>query len=314
MNDYALIYHWWDGSNTPVWESFQPLLLSIATLRAFEKAIPIHVLDCSGIPKDYAHYPEKLNFKVVPWTMEIARHNPPADGSKCVTRFFDVWKYAQTLPQKYIGYSDCDIFWFKSPFPLPDQSDRLAFNGRSEEHTSDRLAFNGNGGYMYFNRESPITAEFFNKYFEYALRGLQDDAFREYLYECCAWKPTKRMCIEMPSDALRKEHPEWFFNLRPHEMMLAFRWHTVPDPKCFHVCTLQMNRRGLVVPLIKELHEIVKTVLTEDEIASMIPRYQKVLKCQFSYHDAEFVQLLRSLNWNLKKALESRLKFDLPNL
>ena len=121
-----------------------PLILSIASLRKFNKHIPIYVLDYSSHPKEW-NVVEQLNFTVVPVNSKILRYHEIYGLWPPQRRPIDILRFSKVIPHKYVIFSDADIIWLDNILPLR----------YDDKFHIGRLA----AGFFYFSKE--------NKFIEY---------------------------------------------------------------------------------------------------------------------------------------------------
>jgi hypothetical protein len=136
--DHVVLYHWWGRGGKVAQNMTFPIILSIATLRAHNKDIPIVVMDLSEGPQDWEDYPDKLDFTVdkvdtyLPIDLQRYGFEPhPHHGVglteskpidlRMMSRPFDYWKCGERQIQNKILGCDSDIFWLKNPLPLKAQ-------------------------------------------------------------------------------------------------------------------------------------------------------------------------------------------------
>jgi len=184
----AVVYHTWNQEEGTV--------LCIASLRGAGCDSKVYVIQRDTYKGKWGHYPELLNFEVVNWPYFF--EGKTRDRHSMITsRQIDIWNFVQTIPQKVILYSDTDVFWAKSPLPF--------------HRSTDLVVKNLNDGLFYFDKESEAARNYFGMYQEYAIKGMKDEDFRNYLWSLCHWySDAFWLGNESTSNAIQKEHPEWF--------------------------------------------------------------------------------------------------------
>jgi hypothetical protein len=151
----CLVYHRYnlDSKTRKVWEDVvSPVLASIATLRAVNKTLKVYVLDTEPYLEDWGDFPSLLDFHVVQQPIQIPLRY---DGgcpfqSRMVSRMWDIWSFAQLIPEDIVIYADSDIFWLRDPIPLG--------NDPVEHFYGDTRG----DGFFYFKTRSHGTEVFVN--------------------------------------------------------------------------------------------------------------------------------------------------------
>lgn len=113
------------------------VILSIATFRSHDLTTPIYVIDKTPQHHDWMHFPELLNFIVVP---DLPSH----DLDYMTGKVLDVANLLRHLPDTVI-YSDSDVFWLS------------ALDGKSPQKFGVTCEIRrgfvwGNSGYYYFKK------------------------------------------------------------------------------------------------------------------------------------------------------------------
>lgn len=149
MNNFHVIYHFWSfDSNFDFFKDCNnPIILSIATWRLYNKDIPITVLDVSNesVSIDWDYFSNLLNFNVIKCR--------PFIDNRFISRTWDIWECANKVPEENIIFNDADIFWLKDPFPLEKQ--------KTNGCLLEGLHCGGNTGVFYFNKKSQLTRVLF---------------------------------------------------------------------------------------------------------------------------------------------------------
>lgn len=165
-------YHWWSHPNQahPYANLRTPLILSIATLRSVCKDIPIVVFDMSDYDNEWAHFKDKLNFKVIRADFQLKRYKENITGWQYLSRIYDVQKEAinGNISFDTIMYIDTDVFWLKDPLPLQQNSDKFCFDGY-------------NTGFYYYNPLSENNKQVFDIFDCYSRAAIYSESFRSLM-------------------------------------------------------------------------------------------------------------------------------------
>lgn len=170
-NDHAIIYQYWDWGNDPYFfmDLNVPLILSIASVRSFNKKISIYVLDYSTHEKDW-FIKNDLNFKVIKVNSEILTYCDCYGVWPPQRRPIDILKFSSLLNEKVIIFSDADVIWLKNPVPLNyDNKFHIVYN---------------NAGFFYYLKGNDFIEYWadqckkvilFDNYGKYRLEGMAKD-------------------------------------------------------------------------------------------------------------------------------------------
>jgi hypothetical protein len=275
--DYAIIYHWWndDVSVKPHTDITNPVILAITTLRAHNKNIPVYILDVSKSPKhDWEDYPEKLNFEVIPW---LPLMNKEHSCSRLCSRVWDIWHFAKTIKQHKIIFTDSDVFWLNNPLPLMNE-----IEGRI-----DYFNCASNTGVWYFDRRSELARKTINTWKSIIMLALMDE---DFLKQIQSKVPTARGGLfqdEIAFGYLILEYPELYRPVHIYENFvidgLRHSHHHFEKIKCLHALKATLGeKRGNTCLFLKELHDAIKSVLTEGQIEGI---FGKAKSATVSIHD-----------------------------
>lgn len=164
----AVIYHYWNDNNSQRWQDLaNPVVLSIATLRAQDSDVAIYVIDISDKAGDWGSYPGKLGFRVVtqPPSIPIDHHPSISRNTlKFCSSIFDVTGLADRIDDTNIVFADSDLFFLK---PL-----ELDFGECF--HCRD-----GYVGHYYYDKTVPRIREFLDTWRRCILSGIVDSALRK---------------------------------------------------------------------------------------------------------------------------------------
>jgi hypothetical protein len=308
MNDFAMIYHWWNDSGLPVVEDMaNPVILSIITVRHFHKDLPIYVLDISETLNDWGEFPSILNFEVVKRSApkEVLNHFKLAKGT---SRIWDITWMADQIESNKIIFCDSDIFWIDPVFPL------LGFDADPKFET---FHCGMNNGFFYYDKTSFASNEVWGKVKDIAeerddffsdRRLLQDErifrrviettdfftpvSFKENniifaggqsLYSCHGWSPHPNFNEKLNAQIFE----EWLWH-HPGVRSHLFNERFKKDCKNIHV----MSRfggadKGKVFCLIDELKDILIEFLSQNQIK--IPIDFKVKSFPYSQYKKNYL-------------------------
>lgn len=211
-----VVYHWWAHESDPHQHCKNlrsPIIPAIATLRAKNPTIEIHVLD--GTENDAyndpiigsktlapyntrnpeAHYserwgnwPVKLGFTV--WHNKFALQNQYKDkaGYKHLSRLFDLHKLPELFELlNYYGEMDDDGYDtyapIKNPMVIYTDADVFWFKDPLPlDKKGSRFAFDGwNSGFFYYQQGSPEVERFFEIFKAYTVSALNSLDVREIM-------------------------------------------------------------------------------------------------------------------------------------
>ena len=265
MKDTVFVYIWWNDDGVPVWNDMAcPIIPAIATLRAVESILPIHVLDMSDGVTEWGRYPAKLGFEVYRWHQ--AWSTLPLVSSrirKLCDRFTAVYQHAAMIPQTKLICCDSDIFWVQSPFPM----DIMSVHGNRH-----------NNGFFALNKLFDRYDEFMNDLMKTTLNSLLDREFRSEVM-LSYYVPTFN------------DEAVWCYVLTkfPHlweELPLSYNCVDVgqPDARNFHFCSQKWgNRRGLFAIAIKEFHKRLLEVLSPGDLGIIFGQEGRRYASTYSY-------------------------------
>jgi hypothetical protein len=248
-----VIYHWWcdDPKTQPHQNINYPIILAIASLRFYNKHVEISVLDlsfCDRPKEDWGIFPELFNFKVVKWSPILDLSLPKS--SRFCSRVWDIWEYSQTLDQRNILFSDCDVFWFQDPIPFSNQVD-----GKIEN-----LNCNHNTGLFYFDKKCKKAKDSFDLWKSIISRVLIGD--EKHLKEIYEIRSGTRNCFndEFAFNYLMVRFPEFYKKIGTTEHCFLgsfYQYKNIDKIKNIHFYNASIGqKRGLVFLIIKELNKI----------------------------------------------------------
>ena len=288
----TVFYHWWAGDEQPNYSNLShPILLSIATLRAVNKTIPIKVLDFSNTHYDsWMSFKEKLNFEIIPQTQFFLHEYSAFKGWNLLSRIFDVRRNCDGLTI----YCDSDVFWLKDPLPLECDTSKFCFDGF-------------NSGFFYFDNNSPIVRSLLDEFESLVFKCLKDEEFCNSIKKATnyndwpyIWDETIMMYMKQNS------FTDMFDTLADQEHMVMRHLNRINGQtfKMLHCNGMLVENplakrksetkhsRGLVCLLFKEFYNNIKSILTDEEI-SMIFTQAEIDFClsnQISLFDKQKIQ------------------------
>lgn len=306
----AVVYHWWHDpiKDIHVYNNLRvPLIISIATLRGSDPNIPIYVLNGSDVNVSWLDFPEKLNFKVVPYSFCLGDYRD-RPGWNLLSRLNDVADFSKQIEEDLIIYSDCDVFWLNSPFPVEQNPDKFCF---------DRY----NSGFFYFDKRSANTQKFFELFKAYVLTALNDENFRvitrqyasedswtyvldETILYYMSCKLDNIFNIVGPYEHLAPWTQAEIMRVIDFDKIRMMHIHgTSVKNELEHDYERHNHARGLSCILIKEFYERIIKVLKEDDLklifGSALDHY---LPKQASLRDSDFIE-----RWLLTKKSKGEL-------
>lgn len=299
----TIVYQWWgEATEKPIYSNLaHPVILSIATLRAFDKTIPITIMDCSVYPEDesdWGHFKEKLNFNVIHPIAFLEKRYSSISGYKLLSRLFDIRRnfYGPVI------YCDTDVFWFRDPFPLIGDFDKFCFDGY-------------NSGFFYYDSQSEIIQEFFEIFESYTITCLRDPDFcikvkDKINFDMSSWS---YIWDEKILHYIRWNFPE-LFSIIPQEEHGLFRYlKDIKNPKMLHCNGLMIGNiiakrkqekvhcRGLACLLFAEFYNNICKVLdnadiemifSEQELSHYLPQQFPILE------NIERIEATKIDEWN----------------
>jgi hypothetical protein len=278
------VYHWWaEECDSPPYSNIRaPILMSIATLRAVNQEMPITVLDMTFHDKlttrsrhDWAYFPEKLNFEVMYRPFYFEKHKDRIRGWKHLSRIKDIdWLSHGGHNYSVLMYVDSDVFWIRDPLPLGADPSKFCSNG-------------WNTGFFYYNSYYK-NHEFFELLDAYTTAAIYSPHIRETFKKHVGYDAWYDVWDEMTISYISHHHPE-LVNIIPPEEHLTLRQldHiNLSHAKMLHANGIimknplgktglpdhwgeQVNSRGLLVLLLKELYDNIMKVLNEDDLKMM---------------------------------------------
>lgn len=262
-----LIYHWWndDSEVKPYQDLANPIILSIATLRANNRSMPITVLDlsrCNRKKEDWGNYPSHLNFEVVQWQPLLDQSLPKS--SRLCSRVWDVWAYSQKVKESHILFTDCDIFWLSNPLPLnKDKNGRL-----------DSFYCSSNTGVWYFDRRSEVVKETFRLWKSIIAHVLIGD--KDFYQDLVEKVPSGSHVFqdEVAFGYFLLQHPELYRPIDVYENFvidrLRYTEYDVSKIKCLHLLSATVGQhRGRACMFLRELRDSIERVLSPQQISEV---------------------------------------------
>lgn len=242
----------------PVWDDWQnPVLLSIASLRAHNPDIPVYVLDVSNRDRNWYDYPHKLNFKCIRTHSKIPilkTHEIYGETYKICSRIFDIEWLASRIPEDVIVSVESDIFW-QGDFVLPEVVDRFCFNFY-------------NSGFYYYNKNAELAKQFIALWKHYIIMGMANPKVRAEVmskYEWEFFQDEACMVYIMKTFGgivapLSDDHNVLFNPFKSYE-------DTYKKATTLHFIQAMIPKnRGLLPLFVKEFYDIVSRVLSPQQL------------------------------------------------
>jgi hypothetical protein len=265
----ALIYHWWNDRKLNVWEDWQnPVLVSIASFRAFDPETPIYVLDVSDVERNWMDYPHKLNFKHIRSTSRIPllkTHQIFGQSYKICSRQFDIEWLAGRIPEDVIVSVESDLFW-QGGLELPEDVDRFHFNFY-------------NSGFYFYNKNADLTKQFLAVWKHHILLGMCNTKIRDEIMAKYDWPHFQdEACLVYivktfggMAGPIDDRHNVLFnpFKSYEDEYKNALTLHFIQ--------AMHPKNRGLLPVMVKEFYEIIRQVLSPEQLYDIYgPEYEKI--------------------------------------
>lgn len=278
--EYALVYHWWN--NTPNVKPYQdlsnPVILAIATARAYNPKITIYVIDISFIERpleDWGDFPKTLSFTIIP--RKILMNCGLPNCNPLCSRVWDVWDACQKdIPKNNILFTDADVFWLKDMFPL-----EMSNQGKLNYFHCHK----NNTGVWYFDKRSPFVKEVFCIWKGIMALAMVDNAFHE---EIKTLLPSAREGFfqeEIAFSYLLLTYPRYYHSLSIRENFLVYELrHRTPEElsrvKCLHCLRSVMgNQRGRACYYLKELSDAIHSTLTSEQMKLIFDDFKPTKVC-----------------------------------
>lgn len=259
------VYHWW-GENFPPYANLRaPILPSIATLRAVSN-IPIVVLNCSEKydQQSWGRFPETLDFQVINIVAGLKKYQHLVPGWLHLSRLFDLQTH---ITNKTVMYVDSDVFWFRNPVPLLEDSNRMCINPN-------------NSGFFYYNDQTREVNEFFDIFKSHAISAIHSMAIRELFKKYISWDAWYGVWDEMILKFMHNQNPNIINVLSTNEHAITSQI-IMADPNkvnMLHANGMSVGNkypknegeafhsRGLLGIAVKEFYEKIQSVLSEEDI------------------------------------------------
>jgi hypothetical protein len=263
VND-ALVLHWWcnNPSIKPPFDPFNPVVLTVACVRANNPRIPIYVVDvsdCDRPDSDWDYFPYKLDFKVIrknSFLREWQNKFSNLYDLKLFSRVWDVELSMRSIPQDRVIYMDTDIFCLHPLLPMS-----------GADHIEHFYASYNNGVWIY-DKRSANCKYVFDAWKGMLCRALHDDDFRREIFLSNHNYGTFTMQDEIVYRTLCQRMQN---HIRPVSMYenFLFYWlftespETVKDIKGLHCLSFiaGRNRHNLFL-VIRELWDTINRVLS----------------------------------------------------
>ncbi len=197
-----VVYHWWsDNPNKPECNLSQPVILSIATLRAYSD-VPVTILDASICDINWGEYPSLLNFTVNKSSLYLEKYKHLVPGYAQLSRIYDIKRYADQCPK--LMYVDSDVFFLRNPFPTV--------------HTGNKFSWDGwNTGLFYCDWSSTLVHEFYEFFDHLTISAIYSESIRKVCKKSINYDAWYGVWDEMILGHMRDEKPDLFDFIPPQE-------------------------------------------------------------------------------------------------
>lgn len=262
-----VVYHWWSEEQPAYSDMAHPVVLSIATLRAVNKDIPIIVLDCSSQSEnEWGHFPKLLNFHVIKHELFLKKNYSHIKGYELLSRLFDLRR--NIYCQGSIIYCDSDVFWLRDPLPLLCDHNKFCFDGY-------------NSGFMYYNSASQQVQSMFDVFEAYTIAAINDNQFRQRIKSHANYDSWPHIWDEIIMSYMIENGHRDLFNIIPREEHVVARTLSSANKnavKMFHCNGMMMRNpiaprysqklhsRGIACLLFKEFYRNMCETLDESDI------------------------------------------------
>lgn len=287
----AVIYYYWSNSGEPVWTDHRnPILLSIATLRKFERSLPVYVIDASNNHIDWGDYWLRLGIDIRRRDHPLRHIEPKINAPEGVTiqtrlmaKSTAVYELAQNVSANTIIFCDSDVFWVKSPFPLGG-------------NFSEKFCARSNTGVFYFDRGSPNSHKVMNTWNAFCSHACINTRFANTVS-----KAMKQQVLndEVILNFVQKNNAGMFQEIPIYEnfpfIHLSKPEYDVRKAKNIHVHNTNFKayypKKSYACLCVKELRDIVTEMLGEDQMLKIFgDDYHNVVS--FSMYDQERMNAL----------------------
>ena len=288
-----LIYYYFKDTNErlPAYKDLaNPVTLSIATFRKWNKTAKIHVLDVSRVDQDWGNWPEKLNFQVFKNSQLTNEDRKKGQDKFCygmLSKPSTVYEHVKKhiLHHSTVIVCDADLFFVKNPFPL------------AVDHTRGICCSLENVGYWYFmNNGYDGNMDDVYKILE-LWAGLSagayiDPFFKQLLADRCHWN-SHIVQEEVVFWYLQKVFPDLLIKDIPYYENFWFDWpgdaYDTHKVQGLHYRVwrkrgkMPRSERGKLCLYVKELREIVHDVIGREGVRELFDGWDT--DETFSFHD-----------------------------
>jgi len=279
----ALVYYYFNDFGSTAYDDLKnPVVLSIASFRKFDKATPVYVIDVSDQKQEWLHFPKKLGFELFRQNHALKHcenvvhipENTPLSLPR-LAKPLDVFELSLYCNQEVIMVCGADVLFMKSPFPL-----RCDFS----------KSFCSGSGLCYFEKSSLNTHKIFETWGSLCLAAAINPLMQTRIIES-----TRRGPRERPRLAhLLNENTCWKYlqhkytyaieELSVYDNFPVFHTgNTVYDLsqiRCLHLSHNQHNsnvpreKRARFVLHFEELKETIMEVLNEEDIKLIFKEFE----------------------------------------
>lgn len=288
-----LIYYYFKNESNPIdayKDMANPITMSIATFRKWNKTANIHVLDVSQNEHNWGEWPKKLNFKVYR-NKQYKTNNLKRGRDKFCYGMLSKPSVIYEHVKKNIHHHstvivvDADLFFVQNPFPL------------AVDHSRGICCSLENVGYWYFTNggydgNMNDAYQILEIWAGLCAGAYIDENFKTSLAHRCEWNPNfvqeetvfwylQKICPHLLIKDIPYTENFWFD--WPIE---AFNTHKV---KNLHyrvwkkLGKMKRSERGKLCLYVKELRDIIFEVLDKDDIKELYDGWDT--DEIFSFHD-----------------------------
>lgn len=271
-----------------------PVVLSIATFRKWNKTTMIHVLDSSRIPQDWGDWPERLQFRVYRYDQlgnETFKNGRDKFCYGMLSKPSVIFRHVRENIQHHstVIVCDSDVFFVQNPFPL------------AVDHTRGICCSLENVGYWYFmnggyDGEMNDAHKILELWSGLCAGAFINPHFKARLAERCKWDETI-VQEEAVFWYLQKVCPDLLIKDIPYTENFWFDWpgevYDTRKVKNLHYRVwrthgkMKRSERGKLCLHVKELRKILLDMLSPPEIHELYDGW--ITKDVFSMHDAATV-------------------------
>lgn len=219
MNPLIVFTYWAFRKTNKIWEDdYNPIILSIASIRRWHEDVEIHVIDTSDREVDWADYPYMLNFKVFKQSPEFIVKQPRRVDTPSYMIRYDllskpclVLRHLEKHKDRTVLVSDADICWIKPIYPLASDPEKICMTL--------------NGGLYYLNSGSELAMKTLEMWVAYCYFASLNVEFCERIVAALG---KKHIHDETVNNYMRKSFESHFYDI-PYYENFALKYCVLPD-------------------------------------------------------------------------------------